>query len=88
MQESEGWQQELLPYLKEVLNQSFPDPTKITGIAREEQWTYECKVASIFKKTIIELIGWVDMQVNTAVQLELKQQGKIKDNFGIGRESE
>lgn len=78
----------LLPHLKEVLGQSFPDPTTITGAARDAQWRYECMVASVFKKVIAELIGWGDAWIEEAKHLELKRKGEVKESFGIGRESE
>ena len=85
MVESQGYSQVLKPYLLEKLNQSFPDPTKIDGQAREAQWLYECKVVSIFKKVVLELLAVMDGYVEEAKALEKKKKGE-KDIFGIGRE--
>lgn len=63
------------------LNQSFPDPTRFT---KEEEFVYAAKTASVFKKVVAELMGWIDGQIETARTLEQKEKGEVKDTFGIG----
>lgn len=71
------------PFLEERLNQSFPDPSKFT---KEEEFLYAAKTASVFKKVIAELLGWIDGQVETAKTLEAKKKGDTKNPFSIGGE--
>lgn len=73
----------LKPFLMDKLNQSFPDPAKFT---KEEEFIYAAKVASVFKKVVAEILGWVDQQIDTAKHLEKKERGEITEQFGIGGE--
>lgn len=63
------------------LNQSFPDPSKFT---KEEEFVYAAKMASIFKKVIAELLGWVESEITAAKAYEAKKEGKVSDSFKIG----
>jgi RAB protein geranylgeranyltransferase component A len=72
------------PHLLEQLNQSYPDPTKIIGVDRKEQFLYEAELASMYKKVVGEFLVWIQNWVDQAQHLEKKQKGEIKD-FGIGR---
>ena len=64
------------------LNQSFPDPSQFK---EEKEFFYAAAMASTFKKVIAELIGWIEQNKDIKKQLEDKAEGKVKDNFGIGR---
>ncbi len=65
------------------LNQAFPDPS---AFKKEEEFLYAAKTSSVFKKVIAELLGWVDMQIETAKTLRSKKENKNQDSFQIGRE--
>jgi hypothetical protein len=66
------------PYLMDKLNQSFPDPAKFT---KEEEFVYAAKMASVFKKVVAEILGWVEAEVASAKHLEAKAKGELIDNF-------
>lgn len=40
---------------------------------------YAAKVASVFKKVVAELLGWVDAKVEDAKFLEKKDKGQVMD---------
>ena len=82
MANSRGWEQVMRPWLWERLNQSFPDPSKFT---KEDEFVYAAKVASVFKKVVAEILGWVEQQQEIAKMLRNKSEGKIKDAFEIGK---
>jgi hypothetical protein len=81
MAEDKGWQLVVRPFLTDKLNQSFPDPV---SFKKEEEFLYAAKTASVFKKVIAELLGWVDNKVEEAKYLEKKEKGEIEDTFNIG----
>ena len=70
------------PWLTDKLNQSFPDPSKFT---KEEEFVYAAKVASVFKKVVAEILGYVESEINQAKYLRKKDKGEIKETFDIGR---
>lgn len=61
------------------LNQSFPDPSKFT---KEEEFVYAAKTASVFKKVIAELLGWIDGQESAAKEYEKKKKGEKETRLG------
>lgn len=63
------------------LNQSFPDPSKFEG---EKAFLYAALTASVFKKVIAELLGWIDQKIAEAKHLQIKAKGELKDPFNIG----
>ncbi len=82
MSETKGFSQVLKPYLLEKLNQSFPDPS---AFKKEEEFTYAAKTTSVYKKVIVELLQWIDMQIEQAKHLEKKERGELpEDAFRIG----
>ena len=82
MSETKGFSQVLKPYLVEKLNQSFPDPSQFK---KEEEFAYAAKVTSVYKKVIVELLQWIEMQVEQAKHLEKKERGELpEDAFRIG----
>ena len=83
MAESKGYKEVFRPFLETKLNQSFPDPSTFK---KEEEFLYAAKTASVFKKVIAELLGWVDAQGATAQALRKKKEGTQHDPFSIGRE--
>lgn len=70
----------LEPWLKDKLNQSFPDPSTFT---KEEEFVYAAKVSSVFKKVIAEILGYVQQEVETAKVLRQKDKGELIDKFKI-----
>ena len=80
MAESEGFKDLFRPYLVEKLNQAFPDPSAFT---KEEEFTYAAKTTSIFKKVIVEILQWVDGNIEQAKYLEKKDKEGLKDNFSL-----
>lgn len=84
LSEHKAWVEVFRPYLLDKLNQSFPDPTKITGINRDEQFLYEAKVAAIFKKVVAEILQFVEGHVQQAKFLERKEKGQETDPFQLG----
>lgn len=66
------------------LNQSFPDPTEFK---LEEEFTYAAKTASVFKKVIAEILGWVEQQKETVKTLEKKEKSDEVDPFNLGGET-
>ena len=83
MVEAEGYQQVVKPFLLERINQSFPDPSQFKS---REEWDYAAMVASVYKKVGVELIGWLDSQVEQAKFLQKKKEEGVKDAFRIGKE--
>ena len=81
MAESEGYQEQLKPWLEAKLNQSFPDPSTFT---KEEEFVYAAKVASVFKKVVAEILMWVDGNIQQAKVLEAKRKHGTKETFDIG----
>ena len=76
MAKTPGWSKVVHPFLTDKLNQSFPDPT----LAKDErEFVYQAMTASVFKKVIAELLGWVDANIEQAKALEAKQRGEIKE---------
>jgi len=65
------------------LNQSFPDPTHFK---KEEEFLYAAKTASVFKKVVAELLGWIDAMGEQAKALKKKEKNEIQDPFAIGGE--
>jgi hypothetical protein len=65
------------------LHESFPDPSKFI---KEEEFVYAAKVSSVFKKVVVELLGWFDGQSAMAEHLTAKKEGKLIDRFTIGRD--
>gem|GEM_PF-6667825 len=72
----------LLPWLEVKLRESFPDPAQFK---EEKEFTYAALSASVFKKVIAELIGWVAQQKTVKKDLLDKKEGKVK-NFRLGGE--
>ena len=81
--EHKGWSQVVRPFLVNKLNQSFPDPSQFK---KEEEFLYAAKTASVFKKVIAEILGWVDNKVEEAKFYEKKEKGEIEDTFNLGGE--
>src|SRR3990167_6465013 len=78
MAQSEGWEKIFQPFLKDKLNQSFPDPA---SFSKEEEFVYAAKMASVFKKVIAELLEWVESQIETAKALEAKKKDEVVNKF-------
>lgn len=81
MVNSQGWLEVVRPFLTDKLNQSFPDPTQFT---KEDEFLYAAKTASVFKKVIAELLGWIDQHKNTVEELKRKEKGELEDEFAVG----
>lgn len=73
----------MAPYLRDKLNQSFPDPSQFK---EESEFLYAAKVASVFKKVVAEILQWVKQNEEQTEYLEKKNKGEIKDTFSIGAE--
>jgi len=84
LKNSRGWQEGLKPLLEAKRDQSFPDPSKFKT---EDKFLYAAKVASVFKKVVAEIIGYVEQGVPYTVErLRKKQKGElVEPDFGIGR---
>ena len=82
LMEHQGFKQVLNPYLLSKLNQSFPDPAAFN---KEEEFIYAAKVSSVFKKVIVEILSWVETQVDEAKYLQKKEKGEIVETFQIGK---
>src|SRR3990167_5256417 len=79
MANTEGWEQVMRPYLMDKLNQSFPDPSQFKEMT---EYNYAAITASLFKKVVAEIVGWVDMQDHAVGELVKKQKGENKFNIG------
>ena len=79
MTNSEGWAQVVRPYLMERLNQTFPDPSQFKEMS---EYNYAAITASLFKKVIAELLGWIDAQNQVITTLEKKEKGEHAFNIG------
>ena len=63
----------------ERLNQTFPDPSQFK---EEKEFNYAAITASLFKKVIAELLGWINAQDNVIADLTKKQKGENQFNIG------
>ena len=80
MAESQGFKVWFRPFLESKLNQAFPDPSQFKG---DEEYLYAAKTTSIFKKVVVEMLQWIDGNIEAAKQLDKKSKGEIKDNFDL-----
>lgn len=46
------------------------------------EYNYAAITASLFKKVVAEIVGWVDMQDHAVGELVKKQKGENKFNIG------
>lgn len=76
---TEGYQEVFRPFLEAKMRESFPDPSKFTS---EKEFLYAAMTASVFKKVIAELLGWVDMKLDEGTFLEKKAKGETKQDWG------
>lgn len=65
----------------ELLNQSFPDPTQFKD---DNEFNYAAKTASVFKKVVAELLGWVEQHRENVEYLKKKEKGELVDEVGVG----
>ena len=80
MSQQAGWQEVLLPWLEDKLNQSFPDPAQFKS---EGAFVYAAKVASVYKKVVAELLMYVSSSKETVEHLTKKEKGELVDKFAI-----
>ena len=74
MANTEGWEQVVQPYLMERLNQSFPQ----FDVKNVEEFTYRAMVASVYKKVVAELLGWIAAQDQVIKDLTKKEKGEVR----------
>lgn len=78
MADTEGWKDVLAPFLTQKMNQAFPDPAQFTNATDpKEAFFYAALNASIFKKVVAELLGFVEQKRYEIDQLNKKQKGEL-----------
>ena len=82
MANSSGWKEVVEPWLREKLNQSFPDPA---SFKTDKEFNYAAKTASVFKKVIAEILMFIEQEDQTVKYLNKKKFGKVEKNFQIGK---
>lgn len=64
---------------------SFPDPSQFKD---EHEFNYAAMTASVFKKVLMEWIGWLESHIDAKKAYEAKDKGEktLTDKFNIGGE--
>jgi hypothetical protein len=64
------------------VREAFPDPQEFKD---EKEFAYAALASSALKKSVVEIIAYVEGMANQAKHLDKKKKGQIVDKFAIGK---